>query len=58
MTHTALWLILRAQRVRKDPPLLDKPDVKLDLLVGDYVLPTRMRKGKSGEIARTRGRKG
>lgn len=57
--HTSLGLILlRLARKPAAPPVLPKPDVDIDLLVVPGINPTKQRKGKSGEIGRSRGRKG
>ena len=57
-TKTALGLILRARSRAPLAPELEKPPVNIELLIVPGINPNRQRKGKSGELARARGRKG
>lgn len=56
-TKTALGLILRARLRTPSVPELEKPPVNADLLIVPGINPSKQRKGKSGELARARGRK-
>lgn len=56
---TSLALLLRVLPEEPlPPPALPKPDIDIDLLVVPGINPTKQRKGKSGEIGRSRGRRG
>jgi hypothetical protein len=57
--ESALGLVLQAAALPpRLAPELPKPEINIDLLVVPGINPNRQRKGKSGETARARGRKG
>lgn len=55
--QTALWLVLHVEASPPKRPLrATRPEVNGDFLVAPRTLPTKMRKGKSGELPRKANR--
>lgn len=53
---TSLGLIVRISGKTPAPPELGKPEVDVKMLVKKGINPSKQRKGRSGEIARTGGK--
>lgn len=56
MTRTSLWLLMGLGRRRASAVIGLKPEIDTWGLVLPSINPNRLRKGKSGELPRRRGR--